>query len=282
METKITRGSREVIIGHGRPTVLIGERINPAGKKKLGESLKAGSMDIVRQEAINQKEAGADIIDVNVGMFGVDEVTLLPLAVRTVMEAVDLPICIDSANPVALEAALKVYDGKALVNSVSGEEKSLTKVLPLIKQHNAAVIGLVQDDEGIPKNAARRVVVAASIVSRAEAAGIMRENIIIDVLAFAVGAEPASVLDVMEAIRRITAELGVNTTMGASNISFGLPDREIIGDAFNALVIGAGATALIVDVAKAKPGILAADLLLKLDAHGRRYIQAFRQRQQKN
>lgn len=280
METRVFRGNREVVIGSGRPTVLIGERINPAGKKKLAESLKLGSMDIVRQEAINQKEAGADIIDVNVGMFGIDEVELLPRAVKTVMEAVDLPICIDSANPAAIEAALKIYDGRALVNSVSGEEKSLERVLPLIKQYKAAVIGLVQDDEGIPKNADRRVTIAKKIVERAEKAGIAREDVIIDVLAFAVGAEPNSAIDVLEAIRRIREELGVNITMGASNISFGLPDREIIGNAFNAMVISAGATALIVDVAKARPAILAADLLMKRDPYGRKYIQAFRQRQQ--
>lgn len=279
LETKIYRGSKEVIIGNGRPTVMIGERINPAGKKRLGESLKAGNMDIIRQEAINQMQSGADIIDVNVSMFGIDEVAILPIAIKTVMGAVDIPICIDTANPAALSEALKVYDGKALINSVSGEEKSLQRVLPLVKQYGAAVVGLVQDDEGIPKNADRRVSIASEIIKRSEVFGIPREDVIIDVLTFAVGAEPSSAKDVAEAIRRIRAEFGVNITMGASNISFGLPDREIINNAFNSLVISSGATCLIVDVAKAKPGILAADLIMAQDAHGRRYIQAFRQRQ---
>ncbi len=279
METKITRGEKQVIIGGGQPTVLIGERINPAGKKKLAESLKAGSMDIVREEALKQVKAGADIIDVNVGLFGVDEATLLPRAVKTVMETVDVPLCIDTANGQALENALKIYDGKALINSVSGEEKSLARVLPLIKQYNAAVIGLAQDDEGIPKSAERRFQIAEKIVKRAEAAGIPRENIIIDCMAFAIGAEPASAVDVLNAIRRITAELGVNTTIGASNVSFGLPDRELINNAWVAMAIGAGATCLIVDVAKVRSSVLAADLVMALDKRARRYVSAFRQRQ---
>ncbi len=279
LETRIYRGNKEVIIGNGRPTVMIGERINPAGKKRLSESLRLGNMDIVRQEAINQMQAGADIIDVNVSLFGIDEVTLLPQAIKTVMEAVDIPVCIDTANAAALAEALKVYDGKALINSVSGEEKSLQAVLPLVKKYGAAVIGLVQDDEGIPRNADRRISIAAMIIKRAEALGIPREDVIIDVLTFAVGAEPSSAKDVAEATQRIRAQFGVNVTMGASNISYGLPDREIINDAFNSVVISSGATCLIVDVAKAKPGILAADLLMFQDAHGRRYIQAFRQRQ---
>lgn len=278
LETRIYRGSKDVIIGNGRPTVMIGERINPSGKKKLGESLKTGSMEIVRQEAVNQSQAGADIIDVNVSLFGIDEVTVLPLAVKEVMGVVDIPLSIDTSNSKALLEALKVYDGKALVNSVSGEEQSLQRVLPLVKEYGAAVVGLVQDDQGIPKSPERRLSIAGKIIERAEAAGISREDVIIDVLAFSVGTEPKSVNDVLEAIRRITAEFGVNVTLGASNVSFGLPDREIINDAFNALVIFGGATCLITDVAKAKPGILAADLLMARDKQARRYIQAFRER----
>jgi 5-methyltetrahydrofolate--homocysteine methyltransferase len=279
METIVTRGEKKVIIGGGQPTVLIGERINPAGKKKLAESLKAGSMDVVREEAIKQVKAGADIIDVNVGLFGVDETTLLPLAVKTVMETVDLPLCIDTANPQALENALKIYSGKPMINSVSGEEKSLARVLPLVKQYNATVIGLAQDDEGIPKSAERRFQIAEKIVKRAEAAGISRDNLVIDCMAFAIGAEPASAVDVLNAIRRITTELGVNTTMGASNVSFGLPDRDSINNAWVAMAIGAGATCLIVDVAKVRSSVLAADLVMALDKRARRYVAAFRQRQ---
>jgi len=278
METKVSSPSKEVIISDNQPTVLIGERINPTGKKKLAEALKAGDLEIVRKEALAQTQAGADIIDVNVGVFGVDEAALLPKVVQAVMETVDTPICIDSSNLDALEAALKVYKGKPLVNSVTGEEHSLKRVLPLIKKHGAAVIGLVQDDEGIPKNAERRVRIAHKIVEKVEAAGIPREDLVIDCLAFAVGAEPDSGLEVIEAIRRIKAELGVNMTMGASNVSFGLPDRELINNAFVVMATAAGATCLIVDAAKVRSIILAADLVLGRDKRARRYIEAYRQR----
>jgi 5-methyltetrahydrofolate--homocysteine methyltransferase len=260
--------------------VLIGERINPAGKAKLQEALKAGNLDIVRSEAMAQAQAGADILDVNVGTFGVDEVALLPQAVQAVMGTVDIPLCIDSNNPAALEAALKIYKGKPLINSVSGEEHSLTRVLPMVKEYGAAVVGLVQDDEGIPKDAERRVSIARKIVERAEAAGIARANIVIDCLAFAVGADTSSGPAVIEAIRRIKAELGVNMTLGASNISFGLPDRDLLNNAFVAMAVAAGITCLITDAAKVRPAIVATDLILGRDRHARRYIEAYRQRQQ--
>ena len=279
METKVSSITKEVTIGGDRPTVLIGERINPAGKKKLAEALKTGNLEMVRSEALAQAEAGADILDVNVGTFGVDEFALLPQAVQTVMDTVDLPLCLDSADPRALEAALKVYRGKPLINSVTGEERSLAKILPLVKEYGAAVIGLVQDDQGIPKDAERRVSIARKIVERAEAAGIPRENVIIDCLAFAVGADPSSGPLVLEAIRRIKAELGVNLTLGASNVSFGLPDRSLLNQAFVVMAVAAGITCLIVDVAKVRPTVLAADLILGRDKHARRYIEAFRQRQ---
>ena len=280
METRVSSPTKEVIIGDAQPTVLIGERINPAGKTKLQEALKAGNLDIVRSEALAQAQAGADILDVNVGTFGVDEVTLLPQAVQAVMDTIDIPLCIDSNNPAALEAALKIYKGKPLINSVSGEEHSLTRVLPMVKEYGAAVVGLVQDDEGIPKDAGRRVSIAHKIIERAEAAGISRENIVIDCLAFAVGADTSSGPAVIEAIRRIKAELGVNMTLGASNVSFGLPDRELLNNAFVAMAIAAGITCLITDAAKVRPAIVATDLILGRDRHARRYIEAYRQRQQ--
>jgi 5-methyltetrahydrofolate--homocysteine methyltransferase len=278
MQSKLSSPKKEVIIGDDRPTVLIGERINPTGKKRLAEALKAGDLDIVGKEALAQVQAGADILDVNVGTFGVDEVALLPKTVRMVMEKVDVPLCLDSSNPEALEAALKVYKGKPLVNSVTGEKHSLERVLPLIKKYGAAVVGLVQDDEGIPRDTERRVRIAHTIVERVEAEGIPREDLIIDCLAFAVGAEPASGVAVIEAIRRIRTELGVNITMGASNVSFGLPDRELLNSAFVAMAIAAGATCLIVDVAKVRSIILAADLVLGRDNRARRYVEAYRQR----
>jgi 5-methyltetrahydrofolate--homocysteine methyltransferase len=280
-ETRVSSPTKEVVIGDGRPIVLIGERINPAGKKKLAEALKVGDLEIVRREALAQAEAGADILDVSVGTFGVDEVTLLPQAVQAVMDTVDIPLCLDSADPKALEAALKVYKGKALINSVTGEEHSLAKILPLVKEYGAAVVGLVQDEKGIPKDSDGRVAVAQKLVERAEAASIAREDVIIDCLTFAVGADPGSGPAVIEAIRRIKAELGVNLTLGASNVSFGLPDRDLLNSAFVVMTAAMGVACLIVDVAKVRPAILAADLILGHDKHARRYIGAYRQRQRK-
>ena len=280
MDTKVSSDKKEVIISISRPTVIIGERINPTGRKKLTEALKAGDLELVRKEAIDQVAAGADIIDCNVNAPGVNDVEMLPEAVKIIQEAVDAPMCLDSPNTAAIEAALKVYKGKPLINSVSGEEHSLKRVLPIVKEYGCAVIGLVQDDEGIPKNAERRIAIAHKIVERAEKAGIPRENIVIDVLTFAIGAESKSGLDVLEAIRRIREELGVNMTMGASNISFGMPDRPIINNAWASMVIAAGATALISDAAKVRPAILATDLCLGRDRFARRFIEDHRKREQ--
>jgi len=280
METKITSATKEVIIGGDRPTALIGERINPSGKKKLGEALKEGKLDIVRQEAKAQTEAGADILDVNVNIFGIDEPDLLPKAVKAVMESSELPLCIDSANPEALEAAIKVYKGKPLVNSVTGEEHSLAKILPVIKKHGTAVVGLVQDDNGIPKTPEARLAVAKKIVERAEKLGIPREDIVIDCLCLAVGAETTSGTTALGTIRLIKQELGVNMTLAVSNISFGMPDRDLLNNAFVAACIAAGITCVIVDVKKIRPAVLAADVLMNHDKHARRYMESYRQRQQ--
>jgi 5-methyltetrahydrofolate--homocysteine methyltransferase len=278
MDTILSSASKEVIIGENRPTVLIGERINPTGRKKLSEELLAGDLDMVGREALAQVEAGADVIDVNVGAFGVDEAVLLPRAVQLVMETVDVPLCIDSANSEALVEALKVYKGKPLINSVTGEEHSLEKMLPLVSKYKAAVIGLTQDDDGIPDNAERRVAIARKIVQRAEAAGIPPEDVLIDCLVFAVGADTRSGLVTLETIRRVKEELGVNFTMGASNISFGLPERELINNAFVSISIVTGVNSLIVDAAKIRPIVLAADLVLARDNYARRYVAAYRQR----
>lgn len=279
METRVSSATEEVVIGGGRPTVLIGERINPAGKPRLAEALRAGNLEVVRSEALAQAQAGADILDVNVSAFGVDEVILLPRAVQAVMDAVDLPLCLDSARPEALAAALKVYQGKPLINSVTGEEHSLDTVLPLVKEYGTAVIGLVQDDEGIPKELERRAAIAHKIVERAEAAGIPRGDVIIDCLALAVGADTNAGPVVLETIRQIKAQLGVNTTLGASNTSFGLPDRGLLNNVMVAMAVAAGADCLIVDAAKTRSSVLAADLILGRDRYARRYIEAYRQRQ---
>ena len=279
MITRLSSATKEVLIGDGQPTVLIGERINPTGKKEMSEALTAGNLDIIRKEALSQLQAGADIIDINISAFGVDEVTMLPQAVEAVMDTVDAPLCLDSANPAVLEAALKVYKGKPLINSVTGEEHSLAEILPLVRKYGAAVIGLTQDDDGVPADSERRVAIARKIVERAEAADIPREDIIIDCLSLTVGADTKSGLVTLETIRQVRAELGVNLTLGASNISFGLPDRNLLNNAFLAIVIAAGVNCPIVDVAKVRPIILAADLLLGRDKRGRRYTEAYRKRQ---
>ena len=278
METRITSSSQEVVIGDDRPTVLIGERINPSGNKRLAAALKTGDWDIIRNIALAQVQAGADIIDVNVSTFGVDEASLLPQAVQVLMDTVNVPLCIDSDNAAALEAALKVYKGKPLVNSVSGEEHSLEKILPLVKEYGAAVIGLVQDDEGPPKDSERRVSIAHKIVTQAESLGISHQDIVIDCLAFAIGADTSSGPEVIKAISQVKAELGVNQTLGASNVSFGLPDRDTLNNAFTAMVISAGVTCLITDAAKSRPATLAVDLLLGRDRFARRYVEAYRRR----
>ncbi len=279
MDTKVSGPTKEVIISYDRPTVIIGERINPTGKKKLAEALKAGDLSLVKKEALEQAAAGAAILDCNVNTPGVDDVKLLPEALKVIMDTVDIPVCIDSPNIAALEAGLKVWKGKALVNSVSGEKHRLERVLPLIKEYGAAVVGLAQDDEGIPKSTERRVAVAYKIVEAAAKIGIPKEDIIIDVMAYSIGAEPKSGKDVLAALRQIRAELGLNMTMGLSNISFGMPDRAILNSAWVAMVIDAGGTALIADAAKVLPAVLSADLVMGRDRFGRRYLEAFRKRQ---
>jgi len=279
METRVSSATKEVFIGNGHPTVLIGERLNPTGKRKLVAALQAGDMQALQEEAIAQVQAGADILDVNVGVPGLDEVTLLPRAVQAVMKAVDVPLCLDSHNPKALEAALKVYQGKPLINSVNGEERSLYELLTLTKEYGAVVVGLTMDEKGIPSDADRRAGIARRIVERAEALGIPRENVVIDCLAMAIGADGKAGIVTIETIRKVKAELGVNMTLGGSNISFGLPDRHLLNGAFLAIAITAGITCPIVNVTQVRSMILATDLVLGSDRHAARYIKAYRQRQ---
>lgn len=279
METRVSTARQEVLISDDRPTVLIGESINPTGKKKLSASLEAGDMELVRQLALARVQAGADILDVNVGIPGMDEVALLPKAVQAVMAAVDAPLCFDSDNPGALEAALKVYRGKPVINSVTGRENSLSKVLPLVKEYGAAVIALTMDDEGISMDPGRRVAIARKIVDRAETLGIPREDIIVDCLALTVSTDSGAGLVTLEAVRRVKAELGVNQTLGASNVSFGLPERGVLNSAFLTMAITAGVTCPTVNVAEVRQAVLAADLLLGRDRYARHYIKAYRQRQ---
>jgi 5-methyltetrahydrofolate--homocysteine methyltransferase len=286
METILKSAGKTVTISFAKPTVLIGERINPTGKKRLAAALAVGDLALVRQEAAAQVEAGADVLDINVGVAGLDEVDLLPKAVRLVMETVDVPICIDSANADALRAALAVHrelapQSKPLINSVNGEEARLEAVLPLVAEYRTAVIGLAMDDDGIPATTEKRLAIVRQIVERAEGAGIPREDVVIDCLALTVGADSSAGLVTLDTIRLVREELGVNMTLGASNISFGLPEREVVNRAFLAMAIQMGVTCPIVDAAKVRSAILAADLVLGRDEYGMRYIRAYRQRQKK-
>lgn len=283
METILKGKGKKVVIADGNPTVMIGERINPTGKKKLAAALLAGDLEVVRQEALAQVAAGAHVLDVNVGAAGVDEVDLLPRAVQLVFETVDVPLAIDTPNAEALAAALAMHkqlnpDGKALVNSVNGEEASLARVLPLVAEYGAAVIGLCMSDQGIPPTSDERLAVAKKIVQRAGALGIPPDDIVIDSLALTVGADSKAGQVTLDAMRKIKEELGVNLTLGASNISFGMPDRETINGAFLAIAVEAGLNCPIVDVAKVGHYILAADLVLGRDDYGMRFIKDFRKR----
>lgn len=286
METILKSAHKTVIISPEQPTVLIGERINPMGNQRLAAALGEGNLEIVGIEAETQVEAGADVLDVHVGSAGVDEVDLLPRAVRLVMETVQVPVCVDSAKAEALRAALAVHkelapEGKPLVNSVNGEEASLERVLPLVAEYKTAVIGLAMDDDGIPPTAEKRLAVARKIVQRAEALGIPREDVVIDCLALTVGADWQAGRITLEAIQMVRQELGVNMALGASNVSFGLPEREVVNWAFLAMAIQNGVNCPIVDAAKVRPATLATDLLLGRDEYAMRYIKAYKKRSKK-
>ncbi|MGD2253984.1 MAG: dihydropteroate synthase [Anaerolineales bacterium] len=278
MQTILRSQSQEVIISPDRPFVIIGERINPTGRKKLAEALEQGDYAYVLDLARMQIEAGADMLDVNVGVPGLDETHVLPEVVKLLASEFDLPLCLDSANPEALAASLEVAPGKPLVNSVNGEESSLKSVLPVVKARGAAVIGLTMGDRGIPHDPESRLAIAESILERAAKAGIPAEDVIIDPLVLSVGAESQAAAVTLRAIEALRDTFGVNINLGASNVSFGLPDRHTINQSFLALAIGAGATCAITDPAKLTPTIRAIDLLLGRDNYASRYLTHYRQR----
>lgn len=280
LTTVLTSKKKTVEISRDRPTVIIGERINPTGRKKVLAALEKGNFDIVREDAASQIAAGAAILDVNAGVPGADEEALLPEVMRNVMEVTDAPLCIDTADPEALAAALAIYEGKALVNSINGEERSLNAILPLVKEYGAAVIGLCMDDDGIPETPEERLAVAGKIIERAGQAGIPPEDVIIDPLALTMGADSSAGRVALETTALVVREFGVNVTMGASNISFGLPDRKYINATFIAMAIHAGMTCPITNpmVTEVKTAILAADLAMGRDDYGMNWIQAYRQR----
>lgn len=276
MHTTLKSNTKEVTIGIDQPFVIIGEKINPTGHKKLATALTEGNFDYIRQLAERQVAWGADVLDINVGVPGLDEVALIPKVVELVASIVDKPLCLDSGNPAVLAAGLAAAPGKPLVNSVSGEEKRLQNVLPIVKDHGAAVIGLTMDDNGIPKTAEERVAVAEKIIKRAAKLGIPTEDIIIDPLVLTVGSDSKAAVVTLQTIELVRKEFGVNINLGASNVSFGLPDRLSVNQAFLALAIQCGATCSITDPMKLGTMVKAADLLLGRDDYAMRFIKYFR------
>jgi len=280
VHTVVRSPSKTVVIGPDRPFVVIGERINPTGRKAFQAQLQAGDLSQLEVDVADQVAGGADLLDVNVGDPLADEVGLMGRAVPMVQGLCDLPLCIDSSIIEALEAGLAAYDGKALVNSVTGEDARLEAILPIVARHGAAVIGLANDDE-IPMEPARRVEVAKKIVSAAGDHGIPPEDVVIDPLAMPVGAEPRAVTLFLETLHLLREELGVNTTCGASNTSFGLPGRHTLGAAFLAVAQSHGLTSAIMDARRDETveSVRATDFLLGRDEWGAAWIRRYRERQ---
>ena len=268
------------MIGPERPFCVIGERINPTGRKKFQAELQKGDLSRIELDVAQQLAGGADMLDVNVGDPLADEIELMRQAIPLVQGLTDVPLCIDSSVIEALEAGLGAYQGKALVNSVTGEDERLEAILPIVARHGAAVIGLANDDE-IPMEPERRLEVAKKIVSRAGDYGIPPEDVLIDPLAMPVGAEPRAVTLFLETVRLIRDELGVNMICGASNTSFGLPGRETLGGAFLAIAASHGLTSAIMDARSREivEAVRATDFLLGHDEWGTAWIAAYRAKQ---
>ncbi|HEY6691249.1 MAG TPA: dihydropteroate synthase [Solirubrobacteraceae bacterium] len=280
MDTVLRSRSKTVTIGAGQPFCIIGERINPTGRKKLAEDLRAGDLATVAVDTHAQVDAGADMLDVNAGIPLVDEAELLQKMLTVIQAEADIPLCIDSSVIEALEAGLAVYEGKALVNSVTGEDERLEEILPLVARHGAAVIGLANDETGIPETPQQRLEIATKIVSAAGDHGIPPEDVVIDPLAMTVGADTEAVTTTLTTISLIRDELGVNMCLGASNVSFGLPERFVLNAAFLPMAMAAGLTSAIMSTAEVcVQSVRAADLLLGHDPWGASWIAAHRARQ---
>jgi len=280
METVLRSRGATVVIGPEQPFCVIGERINPTGRKVFAEALRNGDLSTVVADTEAQVAAGANVLDVNAGIPLVDEAELLAGMLRTVQDTADVPICIDSSVIEALEAGLAVYEGKPLVNSVTGEDDRLEEILPLVARHGAAVIGLANDETGIPETPQQRLDIARKIVQAAADHGIPAEDVVIDPLAMTVGADTEAVTTTLKTISLIRDELGVNMCLGASNVSFGLPQRHVLNAAFLPMAMAAGLTSAIMSTAPIiVEGVRAADLLLGHDPWGARWIAAHRERQ---
>jgi len=282
MDTVLESRSTKVVIGSGSPFCIIGERINPTGRKAFQAQLQAGDLSQLEIDIAEQVAGGAHVLDVNVGDPLADEVGLMELAIGMAQELTDLPLCIDSSIIEALDAGLSAYQVKALVNSVTAEDDRMAEILPLVARYGAAVIALPNDEEEIPAEPERRVALARKIIETATGEyGIPLEDIVIDPLAMPVGADTSLVAATLETIRLLTAEFGVNMTLGASNVSFGMPDRAAIGSAFLPMAIRDGLTSAIMDARSPQlvRSVKAADLLLDRDAWGAAWIAAHRAQQ---
>ncbi len=281
METILRSKTREITIGPNQPFVMIGERINPTGRKKLGAEMAAGDFARVCKDAETQVAAGAQMLDVNAGVPIADESELLVNAIRTVQEVTDAPISIDSSVMEALEAALAVYQGKPLINSVTAEDERLERILPLVKKYGAAVIGMANDETGISNDPEYRLEVAIKIVKAAEQYGIPREDVIIDPLALTVAADPTAVQVTLQTMKMIREELGVNMICGAGNISFGLPDRAPLTAAFLSMGMVNGLTCAIADPTNPiiMQAVKASDVLLGKDEYAVNWIAEYRAQQ---
>lgn len=278
METVLTSPTQTVRIGPDHPFVIIGERINPTGRKKLAAEMAAWNFDRVRSDAIAQVAAGAQMLDVNAGIPLADEPAILAEAIRVVQSVVDVPLCIDSSIVRALETGLAAYQGKPLVNSVTGEDERLETVLPLVAQYKAAVIGISNDETGISEDPHERFLIAKKIVERAESYGIPREDVVIDPLAMPIGAVRYAGRTLFTIVRRLREELGVNACCGASNISFGLPDRPTLNAAFLAMAVAAGMNCAISNAIEPeiRKILLAADVMTGNDENCATWLQAHR------
>jgi 5-methyltetrahydrofolate--homocysteine methyltransferase len=278
MESIFHSPKQTVHIGPDHPFVIIGERINPTGRKQLAAEMAAGDFSRVEADAVAQVEAGAQMLDVNAGIPLADEPAILAESIRRVQAVTDVPLSIDSSVVAALEAGLKAYEGKPLVNSITGEEERLESVLPLVKRYDAGVIGICNDESGISEDPYERFRIAEKIVERAEDHGIKREDVLIDPLTMPVGAVRNAGVSLFEIVRRCREELGVNTVCGASNISFGLPERESLNATFLAMIIAVGMPCAITNPLEEgiRVTIHAANVLMDHDENCARWLQATR------
>jgi len=282
MHTTVSSANQSLTIGPDQPFCIIGERINPTGRKAFQEQLRAGDLSAVEKDVADQVAGGAMMLDVNMGAPLVDEAALLAEAVKLIQGLTDLPLCIDSSVVEALEAGLAAYEGKALVNSVTAEDERMELILPLVKKYGAAVIALPNDDKEIPEDPQRRFELTEYIVQTATSKyGIPAEDIVIDPLAMPIGADSQMVVRTLETIELIADKIGVNMTLGASNVSFGMPDRHTLNSVFLPMAMGAGLTSAIMDARTPQivTAVKAADLMLGNDEWGMSWISAHRARE---